>query len=305
MFLGVSWLAVHMHARADDDRHAVRALRDRARRLPGGPWSGFMYWVVQIFTLAVLVLAANTSFQGFPRLAALLARDRFFAAPVHEPRRPARLLERDRRPRRRSRGAALGLRRERRLADPPLRDRRLHGVHALAGGHGALLAAHARPGLALPRRRQRRRRDRDRPRRRDRHLDEVHRGRLARDRRDPAARPAFLGINRHYRRFARRLRAGVDAVRAARARRRTRCCSGSSRSTSRPKARSGTRGTIATAADPGDPRAGHAHRPRHPSALVRLRAGGAAARGARRRRGPHRRRCSRRSGACRAARPTS
>jgi hypothetical protein len=38
-----------------------------------------MYWVVQILTLAVLVLAANTSFQGFPRLAALLARDRFFA----------------------------------------------------------------------------------------------------------------------------------------------------------------------------------------------------------------------------------
>ena len=38
-----------------------------------------MYWVVQILTLAVLVLAANTWFQGFPRLAALLARDRFFA----------------------------------------------------------------------------------------------------------------------------------------------------------------------------------------------------------------------------------
>src|SRR5439155_26263795 len=32
-----------------------------------------------VLTLAVLVLAANTSFQGFPRLAALLARDRFFA----------------------------------------------------------------------------------------------------------------------------------------------------------------------------------------------------------------------------------
>ena len=38
-----------------------------------------MYWAVQVLTLAVLVLAANTSFQGFPRLAALLARDRFFA----------------------------------------------------------------------------------------------------------------------------------------------------------------------------------------------------------------------------------
>jgi amino acid transporter len=38
-----------------------------------------MYWVVQIFTFAVLILAANTSFQGFPRLSALLAQDRFIA----------------------------------------------------------------------------------------------------------------------------------------------------------------------------------------------------------------------------------
>ena len=37
-----------------------------------------MFWVVQVTTFAILVLAANTSFQGFPRLAALLARDRFF-----------------------------------------------------------------------------------------------------------------------------------------------------------------------------------------------------------------------------------
>jgi amino acid transporter len=41
--------------------------------LPGS--AGFL--VVQAFTFAVLVLAANTAFQGFPRLAALLARDRF------------------------------------------------------------------------------------------------------------------------------------------------------------------------------------------------------------------------------------
>jgi hypothetical protein len=37
-----------------------------------------MFWVIQITTFAILVLAANTSFQGFPRLGALLARDRFF-----------------------------------------------------------------------------------------------------------------------------------------------------------------------------------------------------------------------------------
>ena len=37
-----------------------------------------MYYVVQALTFAILILAANTSYQGFPRLAAVLARDRFF-----------------------------------------------------------------------------------------------------------------------------------------------------------------------------------------------------------------------------------
>ena len=37
-----------------------------------------MYFVVQALTFGILVLAANTSYQGFPRLAAVLARDRFF-----------------------------------------------------------------------------------------------------------------------------------------------------------------------------------------------------------------------------------
>ena len=37
-----------------------------------------MYYVVQGLTFAILILAANTSYQGFPRLAAILARDRYF-----------------------------------------------------------------------------------------------------------------------------------------------------------------------------------------------------------------------------------
>ena len=79
MFVGVSWLAVHMHA-LPADSGTPSVLSQLARGVfPAGSWSGFMYWAVQILTLAVLVLAANTSFQGFPRLAALLARDRFFA----------------------------------------------------------------------------------------------------------------------------------------------------------------------------------------------------------------------------------
>jgi len=79
MFLGVSWLAVHMHARPTATG-TPSVLSELARAVfPSSSALGFMYWAVQALTLAVLVLAANTSYQGFPRLAALLARDRFFA----------------------------------------------------------------------------------------------------------------------------------------------------------------------------------------------------------------------------------
>jgi amino acid transporter len=79
MFVGVSWLAVHMHA-VPTANGTPSVLSEIARGVfPSSSALGFMYWAVQILTLAVLVFAANTSFQGFPRLAALLARDRFFA----------------------------------------------------------------------------------------------------------------------------------------------------------------------------------------------------------------------------------
>ena len=38
---------------------------------------GFFFYFVQFFTTAILVLAANTSYQDFPRLSSILARDRF------------------------------------------------------------------------------------------------------------------------------------------------------------------------------------------------------------------------------------
>lgn len=79
MFLGVSWLAAHMHALPNADG-TPSVVSEIARAVfPSSSALGFMYWAIQALTLAVLVLAANTSYQGFPRLAALLARDRFFA----------------------------------------------------------------------------------------------------------------------------------------------------------------------------------------------------------------------------------
>ncbi len=75
LFLGVSWLAVHMHARPSSTDSVLSQIARAA--FPAGGASSFLYWVVQVFTFAILVLAANTSYQGFPRLSALLAKDRF------------------------------------------------------------------------------------------------------------------------------------------------------------------------------------------------------------------------------------
>ena len=38
---------------------------------------GFGFYVVQFFTAAILILAANTAYQDFPRLSSILARDRY------------------------------------------------------------------------------------------------------------------------------------------------------------------------------------------------------------------------------------
>jgi len=71
MFLGISFLASRMHVIVSDERSVVAQI---AHTVFGG---GFFFFVVQIFTTAILVLAANTSYQDFPRLSAILARDRF------------------------------------------------------------------------------------------------------------------------------------------------------------------------------------------------------------------------------------
>ena len=187
LFLGVSYLAVQLHA-APSSTDSVVSQIGRAV-FPAGSRASFMYYAVQGLTLIVLILAANTSFQGFPRLSALLARDRF--APRQFTNLGDRLVF--------SNGmvvlatvaaaAALDLRRQHERPDPPLRDRRLHSLHALAGGDGAVLAARARPRLAGEAARQRGRGDGDGSRDYGRRLHEVRRGCLARHRRDSAPRP--------------------------------------------------------------------------------------------------------------------
>ena len=76
LLLGVSYLAVAVDATPSS---TVSLISEIARAVfPVGSAASPMYYVVQGLTFAILVLAANTSYQGFPRLAAVLARDRFF-----------------------------------------------------------------------------------------------------------------------------------------------------------------------------------------------------------------------------------
>ena len=76
LFLGVSYLAVEMGARPSE---SVSLISEIARAtFPASSSTSVMYYVVQAVTFGILILAANTSYQGFPRLAAVLARDGFF-----------------------------------------------------------------------------------------------------------------------------------------------------------------------------------------------------------------------------------
>ena len=77
-FLGVSYLAIEMDAVPNQGGYPSVVSQIARVVFPSGSPSSFMYYAVQASTVAILVLAANTAYQGFPRLAALLARDRFF-----------------------------------------------------------------------------------------------------------------------------------------------------------------------------------------------------------------------------------
>jgi amino acid transporter len=73
MFLGISWLATHIGGViASDERSVVAQV---AMSIFGQRSAGF--YVVQVFTALILILAANTAYQDFPRLASILARDQY------------------------------------------------------------------------------------------------------------------------------------------------------------------------------------------------------------------------------------
>ncbi len=70
-FLGVSFLAQHYHVMPTSTETVLSILGHHV--FGGGP----LYYALQYTTFAVLVLAANTAFADFPRLAGILANDRY------------------------------------------------------------------------------------------------------------------------------------------------------------------------------------------------------------------------------------
>jgi len=75
LFLGITVMSDLLQVRITDEvAHSRSVLSLIGDAIFGG---GFWFIVLQVFTAGILVLAANTAFQDFPRLSSILARDRF------------------------------------------------------------------------------------------------------------------------------------------------------------------------------------------------------------------------------------
>jgi amino acid transporter len=72
LFFGISVLAHRLEPVPSENETVLSQL---ARHVYGG--SGVMYWIMQITTFAILVLAANTAYADFPRIASILSTDRY------------------------------------------------------------------------------------------------------------------------------------------------------------------------------------------------------------------------------------
>ena len=75
MFLGISVMASALGVRTNEHIAASRSVLSQVGETVFG--DGPMFIVLQVFTALILILAANTAYQDFPRLASILARDGF------------------------------------------------------------------------------------------------------------------------------------------------------------------------------------------------------------------------------------
>jgi amino acid transporter len=71
LFIGINYLGTTLHLSPNEEESVLSQL---ARAVSG---KGLLYYWVQIFTTLILILAANTGYQDYPRLSSFLARDGF------------------------------------------------------------------------------------------------------------------------------------------------------------------------------------------------------------------------------------
>lgn len=71
LFLGITFLATQLNLLPSEEESILSQM---TRSITGG---GPVYYWVQFFTMMILILAANTGYQDFPRLSSYLARDGF------------------------------------------------------------------------------------------------------------------------------------------------------------------------------------------------------------------------------------
>ncbi|MGH2591336.1 MAG: APC family permease, partial [Actinomycetota bacterium] len=74
MFLGITYLARALDVRVSEDFEGSSVLAQIGETVFG---RSLVFFLLQGFTAGILILAANTAYQDFPRLSAILARDRF------------------------------------------------------------------------------------------------------------------------------------------------------------------------------------------------------------------------------------
>ncbi len=78
MFLGITWLAGALHVRTNHEIALHTSVLAQIGETVFG--HGPTFALLQAATAGILVLAANTAYQDFPRLSSILARDRFMPA---------------------------------------------------------------------------------------------------------------------------------------------------------------------------------------------------------------------------------
>ena len=94
MFAGVTFLAIRLHVHyVDASNTATSSATRRHQPVPTviaqigeavfGGNNNLPFYFVQFITAIILVLAANTAFNGFPVLASILAQDRYTPRQLH------------------------------------------------------------------------------------------------------------------------------------------------------------------------------------------------------------------------------